>query len=94
MARYRRKPTETDAVQWFPGADVPEVYREDSVATIGGRGHGSQSFPQEPRWYVVTIHGQRAYLEPGDWVLPEPGGEGHYPVKDEVFRAMYESVPE
>ena len=31
--------------------------------------------------YVVTIHDQRCYLTPGDWIIPEPDGVHFYPCK-------------
>jgi hypothetical protein len=45
------------------------------------------------RPYVVTIHGQRAYLKPGDWVITEPDAEHHYPCKPDIFAARYEPAP-
>jgi hypothetical protein len=44
------------------------------------------------RAYVVTIHGQRCYIEPGDWIIPEPDGVHFYPCKPDIFEATYERV--
>lgn len=44
--------------------------------------------------FVVTAHGQRAYLAPGDWVITEPDGRGHYPCKPDIFAATYEPADE
>ena len=44
----------------------------------------------EPRFYVTTIHGQRAYLASGDWVITEVDGVHHYPCKPDIFAATYE----
>jgi hypothetical protein len=44
--------------------------------------------------FVVTAHGQKAYLAAGDWVIAEPGGRGHYPCKPDIFAATYEPVGE
>jgi hypothetical protein len=44
------------------------------------------------RAYVVTIHLQKCFLEPGDWVIQEPDGEHFYPCKPDIFAATY--VPE
>ena len=41
---------------------------------------------------VTTIHGQRAFLNPGDWIITEPGGYYHYPCKPEIFADTYEPV--
>lgn len=89
MGQYVRKPIVVEAEQWFPGKRVPGV-------------HGDQGQPMCPchrvggghdRPHVMTAHTQIVHLEPGDWVLPEPNGRGHYPVKDDIFRAMYDPVP-
>jgi len=42
--------------------------------------------------WVVTIHNQKSYLEPGDYVIREPDGIHYYPCKPEVFRNTYEKV--
>ena len=39
---------------------------------------------------VVTIHGHRTPVNPGDWIITEPDGVHHYPCKPEVFAATYE----
>ena len=44
--------------------------------------------------YVITAHGQRVYLVYGDWIVTEPDGRGHYPVKPDIFAATYEPVEE
>lgn len=44
--------------------------------------------------YVVTIHGQRAYLVPGDYVITEPDGVHHYPCKQDIFEKSYDLVKE
>jgi hypothetical protein len=36
----------------------------------------------------VTAHGQRVYLEPGDWIRAEPDGRGHYPIKADIFPTL------
>lgn len=77
MGQYRRKPTVVRAEQWFPGKDVPGVFP----------GVEGEYGP-----YVVTAHGQRAFLAAGDWVIAESGDRGHYPCKDDIFRATYDPV--
>lgn len=42
--------------------------------------------------YVITVHGQQAFLRPGDWVITEPDGVHHYPCKPGYFHAIYERV--
>ena len=75
--RFRKKPIEIEAVQFTgTGQDPAGVFRREEDDTP----------------YVVTIHDQRVYLSPGDWIVPEPDGVHFYPIKDEVFRAGYEPV--
>ena len=90
VKQFRKKPVVVEAEQWFPGKEVKGVFAVTSTAVIGGRGHGRQEFPQEPRAAVTTIHGQVAYLEPGDWVITEPDGIHHYPCKPDIFDKTYE----
>jgi hypothetical protein len=92
MAKFRKRPVVIDAEQWFPNKEVPGVSFEPYSVTIGGRGHGEQTFEQPPKPYVTTIHGQRAYLAPGDWVITEPDGVHHYPCKPDIFEASYEPL--
>lgn len=92
MARFRSKPTEIDAVQWFPGVEHPGVCFEERVAVIGGRGHGRKEFPQHPKPYIVTMHEQRAYLAEGDWIAAEPVPDRYYPIKPDVFAKKYEPI--
>ena len=91
--KYQSKLITIEAEQWFPGKVIPGVFTqtpEEAVAIIGGRGHGQQVFQQTPKSYVVTIHRQRAYLDPGDWVIMEPDGEHFYPCKPDIFEKRYE----
>jgi len=79
MAKYRKKPKIDEATQWFPGKYVEGVFSNGT-----GDEHGA---------YVITIHGQRAYLAPGDFVVTEPDGIHHYPCKPDIFRDGHE-MPE
>lgn len=75
--KYRKRPVIVEATRWFPGLAVPGVH--------------DQGYEGKP--YVVTIHqGQRAYLEPGDWVITEADGIHHYPCTPDVFAATYQMV--
>ncbi len=42
--------------------------------------------------YTITIHGQRAFLVPGDWVIREADGVHCYPCKPDIFGVIYEPV--
>lgn len=78
MARYRKKPVVVEAVQWFKPGDHPAV-----TTTAPERGS------LEPRGVVQTAGG-KAIVYPGDWVITEPDGRGHYPCKPDIFDATYE----
>jgi hypothetical protein len=41
-------------------------------------------------YYVITTHGNKAYLEKGDWVIREMDENGFYPCKDEIFIKTYQ----
>jgi hypothetical protein len=88
MLLYRRKPTVVGAEQWWPGKEVTGVAYEEDYTTEDL--DGERRVRQRP--YVVTPHGQRAYLAPGNWVLTEFNVQGFYPCEDDVFRATYEPV--
>lgn len=47
---------------------------------------------EDGRDYVVTMHEQKVYLQLGDWIVAEPDGLHYYPIKDHVFKSLYESV--
>ena len=87
LARYRKKPVEVEAARWEgPWVKLPGVFAESAggdPATAAG---------EKVSYYVVTIHGQKAYLSPGDWVITESNGTNHYPCQDSVFRATYDRV--
>ena len=78
MGYYRKKPVVIEAVQFdgLPANDPPGVWR----------------WFEDNSPYVVTIHDQRCYVSPGDWIVPEPDGVHYYPVKPDIFAATYEAV--
>lgn len=82
MSKFRKKPVEIEAEQWFPDKTLRGVHWERE-STDGG---------EFLRPYVVTVHEQRAYLAPGDWIIPEPKEGRFYPCKPDIFAATYEAV--
>lgn len=83
MAKFRKKPVVVEAVQYFrknqfiePQASFPSLSLD----------------PNSDRDYVTTIHGERAHLSDGDWMILEPDGQHAYPCKPDIFAATYESV--
>lgn len=45
---------------------------------------------RENLYYVITIHGQKAYLVDGDFVVEEPDGKHHYPCKADIWLASHQ----
>jgi hypothetical protein len=79
--KYRSKPSTLEATQWFPGREVPGVQFSKDVRFL------ADGLP-----FVITAHGQRAFLDPGDWVAEEPGGRGNYPIKPDIFATRWEAA--
>lgn len=78
MPKFVSKPSTVEAFQWFLGHGCT-----NPAVSRDTKGH-----------YVVTIHGQAAYLSDGDWVITEPNGTSHYPCKPDIFAAKYTPVAE
>jgi hypothetical protein len=83
--RYRRKPSEVDAIQWT-GGNLPAV----RAFASGALGPGTLNDGSLPLWVLKS----RAvcHVERGDWILREPDGRGFYPCEQSVFAAAYELV--
>lgn len=90
MAKFRRKPTEIEAFQWFPGVKHAAIRRHAVVTPITSDEPFELGEPSEWRHYVMTAHEQAVYLEPGDWIIAEPVPNRYYPCKPDIFAATYE----
>jgi hypothetical protein len=75
--KFRKKPVEIEAIQWFKLGDHPAVmrFRDDISESIG---------------YIETLEGGHI-VNRGDWIITGVKGE-HYPVKSDIFQATYEPV--
>lgn len=81
MPLFRRKQNEIRAEQYVPPTQIPLGVHED---VFGGR-------------YVETSKGDQIYLDPGDWIVPEPGdpsGRLFYPIRDADMKLLYDQVTE
>ena len=76
MPKFRKKPVEIEAEQWL-GNDTQ--YHPGVEVDANGP-------------FVTTIHEQRAYLAPGDWIIPEPKSGRYYPCKPDIFAATYDEI--
>ncbi len=86
MAQYRKRALMDEATQWksamyWDGTRVTLPGVKCEVVPSGGI-----------LFYVVTTHGQKAYLDEGDWIVTEPDGNGYYPCKPDIFAAGHEGV--
>jgi hypothetical protein len=86
VPKFRKKPVVVDAEQ-FGG-----FYLTPYPRGVEFEDNSNDPSKERYRFYVVTAHGQRAYLERGDWVIAEPDGRGYYPCKPDIFGATYEPV--
>lgn len=91
--KYCNKPRITEATQWFPGVEHPGVYTEEVWAEIGSRTPGvpSQRCRQADAHYVVTAHGVKMWINPGEWIVDEADGLHHRVVSEDTFQMLYES---
>jgi len=87
--KFRKKPVVVKAVQW----DGPWILHP-GIGTENDGKMPNKAQGVEVRFYVTTIHGQRAYLASGDWIIAEPDGIHYYPCKPDIFEATYEPVEE
>ncbi len=100
--RYRKKPIEIEAHQWFKNGDHPndgpaenegELVRYFRRPDIDGKSGCSLC------GYVFHAHGWIDTLEdghrvcPGDWIIEGVQGE-FYPCKPDIFEETYEPVKE
>lgn len=80
MARYRKRPIEISAEQWWPGANVDGVFIGEEYI-IGCLIHTPM---------ITTLEGNMK-VSPGDYIITGIKGE-KYPCKPEIFEACYDLV--
>jgi len=87
--RFRKKPVVIEAVQFLANGEATKPVRGMTLWRDDPEG----VTPRDMSWgYVTTIHGQRAHVQHGDWILPEPDGIHFYPVRPDIFAATYEAA--
>lgn len=84
VARYRRKSTVIEAIQ-FTGDNVTEIWGQFGTAGIRG-----PMVPNAPHLLLTTIHGDETPCRVGDWVIPDGAPGTYYPCKPDVFAATYD----
>lgn len=100
MGKYRKKPVEIEAHQWFKNGDHPEDGRGSHEGNIVRRYRTPESDQRGPcakcgasmglHGWVDTLEGGHIIC-PGDWIVTGVLGE-HYPCKPDAFELTYELV--
>jgi len=78
MPKFRKKPVEIEAVQWWKPGDHPAVRSDDRSPT----GYAMHTLEHTEIRHEVAL---------GDWIITGVHGE-QYPCKDEIFQVTYEPV--
>ena len=86
--KYRKKPVEIEANQWFKMGDHPVVGAHSSLIRDKECGHCGHDL-QFHGW-VETLEGGHIVC-PGDWIIEGTSGE-FYPCKPDIFPDIYENV--
>lgn len=86
MARFRKKPVEVEAVQWFPGKEVPGVVRRTKIVPR----FDEFDEPYQEYFCIDTLEGELT-VRSGDWIITGVAGE-RYPCKPDIFALTYEAV--
>ena len=100
--KYRKKPIEIEAHQWFKNGDHPEDMSDHLEGEVVRRFrrpdiHGDQacndcSRPFHDHGWIDTLEGGHRVC-PGDWIITGVKGE-RYPCKPDIFEATYDPVEE
>ncbi len=97
--KFRKKPVEVEATQWYKNGDHPDDGETDAVEGKIVRYFRNPSWDGEVECSVCGIrfheHGWIDTLEaghrvcPGDWIITGIAGE-LYPCKPDIFKETYE----
>ena len=88
VRRYRKKPVEISAVQWF--SDRGAYAATDPVVWLDFNGGKYRIDPADGKLYIVTLEGEML-VENGDFIIQGVKGE-FYPCKPDIFALTYEEV--
>ena len=100
MSRFRKKPVEVEADQWFRNGDHPEdgpadtegrvvrYFRRPEPEYAGDTEHAVCGRIWHEHGWIDTLEGGHTVC-PGDWIITGVQGE-HYPCKPDIFAETYE----
>ena len=85
--KFRKKPVEIEATQWFKHGDHPMVRVPTDTANSQWY---EKTYGIEPGscGLIDTLEGAH-YVTPGDWIITGVKGE-HYSCKPDIFEMTYE----
>jgi len=90
--RYRKRPLEIDAVQWFVHGDregkIVRYYRHPLVE--GDKRCGYCGEIMHNHGWIDTLEGGHVVC-PGDWIIRGIAGE-YYPCKPDIFNKTNEKI--
>ncbi len=92
--KYRKKPVEVEAVQWFPDPEFGGFLAGGIYSRYVNHKVGYDKLGVA---YTITEVGMHtisgfATIAPGDWIITELDGVNHYPCNAAHFAATYEPV--
>jgi hypothetical protein len=100
-SKFRKKPVEIEAYQWFNNGDHPldnggdsegELVRYFRHPNYSGQNHHDRcGHIWHDHGWIDTLEGGHIVC-PGDWIIRGVQGE-FYPCKPDIFEATYEPTP-
>ena len=89
--RFRHRPTEIEAAQWFPGRATPGVHGQlpaplAELAIYPERTYRICEPSCVPMHQIVTM------VHEGDWIVRERDGIHYRPIPADLFEACYEPI--
>lgn len=90
--KFKKKPIEVEANQWFKNGDNPLVISYQCGTTKGERYCGHCGKKLKYHGWIWTLEGGFIVC-PGDWIITGLKGES-YPCKPDIFDKTYDKVEE
>ena len=91
MGKFRKKPVEIEAYQWFGQAGVMGFMRWYADLDSGNPNRVDSGFPIDGDEIVITTLEGEMRAGVGDWIIRGIKGE-FYPCKPDIFAMTYEPV--
>ena len=102
MSKFRKKPVVIEAVQlrwstWgevcaFVGSVISEENPGRNIPASEAADTCGEPGPEYIAFDVTTVHGEKATVRHGDWIIPDGKPGTFYPCKPDIFAATYEPL--